>query len=213
LDDTIGDYYYFNTNSGETQWAHPLDEIYRQKVIVARESGKNASTSGVTEDSTAETMDKPKLGPLPPLGGGSSKGAGSLKGLPPLKKPPSIGALGSSLSSSPKSSPSRIERSSPNKENPSKLTTKDKTDSPMKTGLSLKLGGSNFLKPQAKELLTDDDEDDDNLNSEPPKIVSSESTKVRSILKGSSSPLTKKCQFQSRFRTQEKFASSYGKTR
>ena len=109
-----------------------------------------------------------------------------------LKKPPSIGALGSSLSSSPKSSPSRIERSSPNKENPSKLTTKDKTDSPMKTGLSLKLGGSNFLKPQAKELLTDDDEDDDNLNSEPPKIVSSESTKVRSILKGSSSPLTKK---------------------
>ena len=62
----------------------------------------------------------------------------------------------------------------------------------MKTGLSLKLGGSNFLKPQAKELLTDDDEDDDNLNSEPPKIVSSESTKVRSILKGSSSPLTKK---------------------
>ena len=61
MDDTIGDYYYFNTNSGETQWAHPLDEIYRQKVIVARESGKNASTSVVTEDSTAETMDKPKL--------------------------------------------------------------------------------------------------------------------------------------------------------
>ena len=59
-------------------------------------------------------------------------------------------------------------------------------------GLSLKLGGANFLKPQAKELLTDDDEDDDNLTSEPPKIVSSEPTKVRSILKGSSSPLTKK---------------------
>ena len=100
------------------------------------------------------------------------------------------------MSSSPKSSPSRIERNSPNKESPSKLTTKDKTDSPMKVqsekGLSLKLGGANFLKPQAKELLTDDDEDDDNLTSEPPKIVSSEPTKVRSILKGSSSPLTKK---------------------
>ena len=37
LDDTIGDYYYFNVNTGETQWAHPLDEIYKQKVIVARQ--------------------------------------------------------------------------------------------------------------------------------------------------------------------------------
>ena len=37
LDDTIGDYYYFNINSGETQWAHPLDEIYKQKVILARQ--------------------------------------------------------------------------------------------------------------------------------------------------------------------------------
>ena len=36
LDDTIGDYYYFNVDTGETQWAHPLDEIYRQKVILAR---------------------------------------------------------------------------------------------------------------------------------------------------------------------------------
>ena len=36
-DETIGDYYYFNSDTGETQWAHPLDEIYKQKVTLARE--------------------------------------------------------------------------------------------------------------------------------------------------------------------------------
>ena len=122
---------------------------------------------------------------MPPLGGGSAKNAGGLKGLPPLKKPPSLGALGSSLSNSPKSSPSRLSNSPKN--SPSKLTTTEKTDSPLKSneskGLSLKLGGANFLKPQAKELLVSDDED---TTGEPPKIVSSEPTKVRSILKGAS---------------------------
>ena len=36
-DETIGDYYYFNSDTGSTQWAHPLDEIYKQKVTLARE--------------------------------------------------------------------------------------------------------------------------------------------------------------------------------
>ena len=62
MDDTIGDYYYFNVNSGETQWAHPLDEIYRQKVIVAREGSKNGPTSSAEDPPVdLDTMDKPKL--------------------------------------------------------------------------------------------------------------------------------------------------------
>ena len=59
LDDTIGDYYYFNVENGETQWAHPLDEIYRQKVKLARES--KDVTSSTTDEDTKDSMDKPKL--------------------------------------------------------------------------------------------------------------------------------------------------------
>lgn len=36
LDETLGDYYYFNFETGETQWNHPLDRIFREKVIQAR---------------------------------------------------------------------------------------------------------------------------------------------------------------------------------
>ena len=36
LDETLGDYYYFNFETGETQWNHPLDKIFREKVIQAR---------------------------------------------------------------------------------------------------------------------------------------------------------------------------------
>ena len=42
-DETIGDYYYFNSDTGDTQWAHPLDEIYKQKVTLAREQFTNNS--------------------------------------------------------------------------------------------------------------------------------------------------------------------------
>ena len=41
-DETIGDYYYFNSDTGDTQWAHPLDEIYKQKVTLAREQFNNS---------------------------------------------------------------------------------------------------------------------------------------------------------------------------
>ena len=36
MDETLGDYYYFNFETGETQWNHPLDKIFREKVIQAR---------------------------------------------------------------------------------------------------------------------------------------------------------------------------------
>ena len=36
MDETLGDYYYFNFETGETQWNHPLDRIFREKVIQAR---------------------------------------------------------------------------------------------------------------------------------------------------------------------------------
>ena len=38
LDEALGDYYYFNFETGETQWSHPLDDIYREKVIQTRKS-------------------------------------------------------------------------------------------------------------------------------------------------------------------------------
>jgi hypothetical protein len=44
-DETIGDYYYFNVECGETQWNHPLDQIYRQKVNLTREEF-NANPDG-----------------------------------------------------------------------------------------------------------------------------------------------------------------------
>ena len=32
VDSESGEFYYFNFATGETQWEHPLDEVYRQKV-------------------------------------------------------------------------------------------------------------------------------------------------------------------------------------
>lgn len=46
-----GDYYYFNFQTGDSQWEHPLDEIYRQKVTLGRHQihgdGKNIIAAGV----------------------------------------------------------------------------------------------------------------------------------------------------------------------
>lgn len=38
-DETINDFYYFNIETGETQWCHPLDDLFKQKVIIARQGG------------------------------------------------------------------------------------------------------------------------------------------------------------------------------
>ena len=60
-DETIGDYYYFNSDTGSTQWAHPLDEIYKQKVTLAREQFNNAEDKNqnniVTDSNVAVSSD------------------------------------------------------------------------------------------------------------------------------------------------------------
>ena len=60
-DETIGDYYYFNSDTGDTQWAHPLDEIYKQKVTLAREQFNNAEDKNqnniVTDSNVAVSSD------------------------------------------------------------------------------------------------------------------------------------------------------------
>ncbi|XP_043235768.1 pneumococcal serine-rich repeat protein-like [Amphibalanus amphitrite] len=45
--------YYFNFRSGETRWEHPLDAVYRQKVIVARKQAASAE-GGVPTGAGAE---------------------------------------------------------------------------------------------------------------------------------------------------------------
>ncbi|XP_040568641.1 uncharacterized protein Cep164 [Lepeophtheirus salmonis] len=73
-DDTIQDFYYFNFETGETQWTHPFDEIYKKKVIQARESGSNLSM----DLRSGRLMPLPALSKLKPLNGSNP--------LPPLKK-------------------------------------------------------------------------------------------------------------------------------
>ena len=60
-DETIGDYYYFNSDTGSTQWAHPLDEIYKQKVTLAREQFNNTEAKNqnniITDSNVAVSSD------------------------------------------------------------------------------------------------------------------------------------------------------------
>ena len=59
LDETLGDYYYFNFETGETQWDHPLDRVYRQKVIEARDNLiKGADKAAKVESSNCQSESK-----------------------------------------------------------------------------------------------------------------------------------------------------------
>ena len=57
LDETLGDYYYFNFETGETQWNHPLDKIFREKVIEARRVHSNEGGS-LQEKNNQEILPK-----------------------------------------------------------------------------------------------------------------------------------------------------------
>lgn len=123
-----------------------------------------------------------KLGPLPPLQGSTAKGG--LKALPPLKKQGSLAGLGASLSlsESPKGSPKTVKSSLKTSLSLDKSQDSPKAKAPEKAGgLSLKLGGANFLKAEAKELLESDYDTD---ASSVPKIINSvPKENVKSILK------------------------------
>ena len=58
MDETLGDYYYFNFETGETQWSHPLDKIYCEKVIKARiNCSKQDDVSGDQIENIFKTKD------------------------------------------------------------------------------------------------------------------------------------------------------------
>ncbi len=45
-DESVGDYYYFDSASGRSQWGHPLDDAYRSKVKEARALGSRRDKEG-----------------------------------------------------------------------------------------------------------------------------------------------------------------------
>ena len=59
------DYYYFEESSGRSQWSHPLDQIYRDKVREAREEGEDKSDSPQSEEGAM----RPAQGKLVKKGG------------------------------------------------------------------------------------------------------------------------------------------------
>ena len=61
MDETLGDYYYFNFETGETQWNHPLDKIFREKVIQARLAV--ADTSVTLQQNSNQAIFDEKLEP------------------------------------------------------------------------------------------------------------------------------------------------------
>ena len=59
-DETLAAWFYYDTTNGDTQWNHPLDDIYREKVIAARaEAAASAVKAGVNSE-TEQTEDIPR---------------------------------------------------------------------------------------------------------------------------------------------------------
>ena len=44
-EETLSQWFYFNTSAGTTQWNHPLDDIYKDKVEEARKLGVKSNNS------------------------------------------------------------------------------------------------------------------------------------------------------------------------
>ena len=42
-------WYYFNFNTGETQWTHPLDSVFQKRVAAERGDQKKTETEGEKE--------------------------------------------------------------------------------------------------------------------------------------------------------------------
>ena len=181
--DTNGDIYYFNFETGDSIWDHPCDEFYRAMVLEERQKKhsklhSNLASGGSTKkkkDKEGKTKKKKKtaetvsnLGPLsqPKLGdvivpsasfsniGGGTGGLAPLKGVGPLKASAFASPLGDSL-----------------------LTDLTKKHDPLQMtassmGSTAELGKINLDKLKTQDLqqhsieyqASDDDDDIDNMN-------------------------------------------------
>ena len=51
-------WFYYDLSSGETQWDHPLDEVFREKVLTARAAGLVGSNNSETEQTNELPRDE-----------------------------------------------------------------------------------------------------------------------------------------------------------
>ena len=56
-DETLAAWFYYDFSNGETQWNHPLDEFYKQKVIEARADVCSKEAVDVRNSDTEHTID------------------------------------------------------------------------------------------------------------------------------------------------------------
>ena len=59
-DETLAAWFYYDTTNGDTQWNHPLDDIYREKVIAARAEAAASAVRAAVNSETEQTEDIPR---------------------------------------------------------------------------------------------------------------------------------------------------------
>ena len=59
FDETLASWFYYDFTNGETQWNHPLDEIYKEKVVKAREEIVQQKVNPADDSETEQTIDIP----------------------------------------------------------------------------------------------------------------------------------------------------------
>jgi len=202
--DTNGDIYYFNFETGDSIWDHPCDEFYRAMVLEERQKKQsklhaNSASGGSNKKKEKESKTKKKkkttepvtnLGPLgqPKLGdvvvpsasfssaGGGTGSLAPLKGVGPLKSAAFGSALGDSLLSD-----------LTKRQDPLQMTASS-------MGSTAELGKINLDKLKTQDLqqhsieyqASDDDDDIDNMNissnSEDETSSSKKSDRLKNIM-------------------------------
>ena len=59
-DETLASWFYYDFTNGETQWNHPLDDIFKEKVIKAREQIAQQTIDPSNASETEQSLDLPK---------------------------------------------------------------------------------------------------------------------------------------------------------
>ena len=59
-DETLASWFYYDFTNGDTQWNHPLDEIFKEKVVKAREEIVKQTANLANDSETEQTLDIPK---------------------------------------------------------------------------------------------------------------------------------------------------------